>query len=109
MFEAMGFHEATVVELKFNGEHGYLCLEDVTQEDGLKVTGCLRFSRISIIEVDERPVTEIGMEAKDGEVIDLECTSNELTAILQWNDFAMHSSVSHHYRIVFDLVQWEAR
>lgn len=107
MFNKIGFHEATVAGLKCIGTHCYFWLEGVTQVNESCVTGCLVLNRVSSIYVDDSPVTEIGMEAEDGEVIDLECTGTELNAIVQWNNFAVRDKFLRHYRLVFDSAEWK--
>ncbi len=106
MFEDISFHEASLANIYSDKNFLRLCLEDVVQADGLKVIGYLILNGVSRIDVDSVMSSSLQMESPDGEIIDLDCTDNELNMIVQWNDFTNHVSTTRHYYVIYDSMQW---
>ncbi|MGQ0798933.1 MAG: hypothetical protein ACT4NL_02315 [Pseudomarimonas sp.] len=103
---AISFHESSFVGVE--SEHGLIriSVEDAVQADGSRASGTIMLTGVSRIYADEALTSVFEMESSDGEIIDLEWKDKELSLIVQWNDFSNRTSITRHYRVVCESVDW---
>jgi hypothetical protein len=98
MTSNVSFHQSTVTEFHRRAGAVRLALTDVKTSEGSHAAE-IQIDGVTRIIVDGADVEVVGMEHDLGEVLTLDLSNREMYAIVQWNDFVNHTSVTRSYRI----------
>jgi hypothetical protein len=101
---SFGFHEASIVEISQENGTIRLLLEGVHINDTEVTTVRLSFVNVQTISREDSSVSDIKMEAIDGEILTLKLTDHSAELIVLWTDFQERKENTVYYRIECDHV-----
>jgi len=93
---SLGFHESTLTGIDANGQNMVLGFEDVKLGERL-VKARIIIQGIRSIICNGQVKMAIGLESNDAEVLSVDFTTEQIKLIVEWNDFANHSSHTSSY------------